>query len=566
MAMATKLVRDQQESENPRPPDSESSRRRRFLPWWALLGVVAVVAGFACDVFGGVETTDESWFLYVLHRVDLGQVLYRDVWVPVFPLAIWVGAAFTKVFGDHIFVLMAVDTLIFAGAVIACVSVARRIAPKSDHAALVLAVMLGWAAPGVIGPGSLYTALAYALLAATLAITLAWIDSGADAHTRRLPLLLVAAALAGLAFSSKQTIGGLALLALMATVVCSGEWRRIGPVLTTLAAVVGVFAGTVLATLIPVAVSGGLAALVRDTLTSSGARAPVGMGSAYYVASIKLLVPLLLHASPLSSWLYPATTLCAYAVPLVVIPLFLCALAVKRDIHGAVIGIFSLAALAGAIPRADYPHFIAALPFFMLALIFAWETLRPYMAPIVRAVLVVLIVIVVGARLGSIVAPPLRRHAFVVSESAHFQGAPILPEADKAARSATAELRSAPQRTVYILSFHAGFLYLASGREDVTPYDYPDITALGPSAQDFVIEAVRSGRIQAIWFDPLVLQYTGWKSSHLVAYVLTSMRPASANTPWGQLYVPSTSAQTSSAVPTSASFSESTDTSQETRY
>lgn len=151
--MASETARDRDDGGGPRPSGRGPLRFRTFVPWWALLGVVAVATGFALDIVNGVTAADEAWFLYVLHRVDVGQVLYRDVWVPVFPLAIWTGAAFTKVFGDHIFVLKALDSLVFAGTVIACVAVARRIAPKYDYAALVLAVMLGWAAPGVVGPG-----------------------------------------------------------------------------------------------------------------------------------------------------------------------------------------------------------------------------------------------------------------------------------------------------------------------------------------------------------------------------------------------------------------------------
>ncbi len=535
--MVAELAQDQERITEPSGP--ERRRLHALMPWWALTGVLSVLLGFARAVTVGIQTTDETWFLYVLHRVNLGEVLYRDVWVPVFPLAIWLGAAFMRVFGDHIFALKAADTLVFAVTLIACVSVIRRIAPRHAHATFLLAVMLAWAAPGVVGPGSLYTALSYSLLAVTLAVTLAWMDLGGGSPTRRPFLLLAAGVMAGLSFSAKQSIGGLALLALIATVVfCSERGLRARTVLGRCATAVAAFTGAILATIVPVALSGGLPALLRDALLTSSLRSSPAVGVVQYRQGLEQFTyesVRILHGLTFSTDLL--TRQAAFALPLVVVPLFLWSLWVRRETRLAVVGVFCLAAMAGSIPRADAPHYVAVLPFLALMLVISWETARPRGAPWVRNVLLAIVLIMVGARLGSIAVGSVRQHNLVASDLPHFTGALITRADKKAADAAVAQLRAGPQR-VYIVSFRAGLLYLASGREDVTPYDYPDTVALGLAAEADVIDEIGSGRIQAVWLDPLVIKSPGWSSSRLFSYLHTSMRPVGATTVWGQLYVP----------------------------
>ena len=328
-------------------------------------------------------------------------------------------------------------------------------------------------------------------------------------------------------------------MALLATVLLT-DGREIKRALRDAAAAAAVFAGVVLATVVPVAVSGGLPALAHDALPSAGTAGYQGSGASQYIYTLRVLAHIVLLRVPsptVASWVSAVTVLAVFILPLLALPLFVWALALKRDMRGVVIGLFTLAALAGALPRADYPHFVAVLPFLVLALVFAWHALRPYMSPALRVALAALVVVVVGARVGSMVLDASRPGDFAMSRLAHFQGAPITFKAERYARSVTGELRAAP-RNVYILSLHAGLLYLASGREDPTPYDYPDANGLDAKAQAGVIEAVRSGRIRAIWLDPMVLGFPGWKRSRLIAYIRSAMRPAGTPMAWGQLYTP----------------------------
>jgi hypothetical protein len=461
------------------------------------------------------------------------------VWVPVFPLAVWLGQAFTSVFGNHVFVLKMVDTLCFTGTAIACVAVARRIAPNSRYAVLILAVMLGWTGPGVIGPGSIYTALAYALTAATLAVILAWVDSGADIRSRSISLLATAAATAGLAFSAKQTIGILAVGAFVATVLVIGGRRGFRRAIGLAFGAGAVSVLVAASTMIPAALSGGLPALLRDTVSSGGSSSYLSMASVPYLTGLVQFLQQLL--APISlGWVGSVTMLGAFIVPIVVVPFFIWALTRNKDARLWVVGIFCVAALAGTYPRADYPHFIAALPFLLLAGIVAWEVLKQYLTDSVIAVAMVLVIVVTGARLTAVVLAPFGTgdYAIVSSRLADFQGSLFTVEEERSADEAVGTLTAASQKHIFILSLRAGLLYLASGREDPTAYDYPDLYGFGSFEQDDVINAVEDGRIEAIWFDSHVLEYLGWEDSRIMAYVRHAMRPYGYATPWGQLYLP----------------------------
>lgn len=537
--MAAANASDEQKSPTAAPPGAGIAHIVSRVPWWVSIGILALLLGFVRSVLSGVGTADEAWFLYVLHRVNMGQVLYRDVWVPVFPLAVWLGQAFTLLFGDHVFVLKMADTLCFAVTAVACVAVARRVAPQSRYGILILAVMLGWTGAGVIGPGSIYTALGYALIAVTMALGMRWIDSGSDHRERTLWPLAAAAVATGLAFSSKQTIGLLAIAALVCTIMVVGGRKGFRRALVLSIASVFVFALVVAATMVPAALSGALPALLRDTVSSSGSASYLSMASVPYITGLVQFLQQLL--APISlGWIATVTLLGVFLVPLVVVPFFIWALTRNRDARVWALGIFCAAALGGTYPRADYPHFIAALPFLLLAGIVVWERLRPNLTDSVIAVAMVLVIVVTGARLTSVVLAPFGNgdYGFVASRLSSFQGALLTVADDRAAGEAVKFLSAATQKNIFILSLRAGLLYQATGREDPTAYDYPDLYGFGSFEQDDVINAVEDGRIEAIWFDSHVLEYLGWEDSRICAYVRHAMRPYGYETPWGQLYIP----------------------------
>ena len=519
--------------DEPLPPLAAA---RSAVPWWVRLGVVGFVSGYVLDVFGGVFQADEAWFLYVLHRLQTGEVLFRDVWYLTFPLAVWVGSAFTRLFGTEVLVLKAVSTLCFTGTLLGCAAVARRLGATSDNRFVILAGMLAFAPPGIIGPGSLYTPMAFALLAATFAATLAWLDSGDDVETRQTGVLLFAAVLAGLTFSAKQDIGGYALIALTVMVV-TAERASARRVVSRLAACWAVYTATVAVIVLPVVLTGSFGQLVTDAIiskTSYLTTAPLA-----YVGGLQWL-----HAAvfnPRSIWsVGDALRASAYILPLVALPLLLLAWVRARDArHGAVVA-FTFAAMAGTFPRTDYGHLMGALPFVMMALIVGWHDIRPRLAPVLRTVLVVVTVGVVLLRLGFAVAELPHRYAgdpmVLGGGLPHFAYAPFRTSEVRDARLSAEALRSgAATRTVLVLSPRAGFLYLASGVKDPTRFDYPLTSVIPPAGQTLVTGMLDRGEIDAIWFDRLTYQIPGQTPLVIRDYMWRELH-AGPEYPWGRLY------------------------------
>lgn len=491
------------------------------------------------SVAGGAQTADEAWFLYVLHRVGAGAVLYRDVWAPMFPLSVGLATSFTRVFGDHVFVLKAVDSLVFAAMAVAAGSIARRFQPRPSTAYLLLIPLLAWAAPGMVGPGSLYTALSYALLLGTCAVTLAWLDARSVPGGRAKRLLLVAAVLCGLAVSAKQTVGALALGSLLAVVVAV-EWRRgTARVLSSALAVCAAAVAAVMATVLPVVLNGGLPAFFQDTLPSAGNVSSFAAGAVPYSSGLLDLARQVGQASSLGRvhWALQVSTSGAYLLPLVALPLMCWGVLRRKDEPGLALAAFVLPGFAAVLVRADFPHFAAAVPLVLLAGLYGWIATRPPARAWLRALALGFAVALAVTRLAALAADPVRDASgrLVQSGLPHYQAALLRRVDEVPAAEAVKELRASPGRSVFILSVRAGFLYLASGRESPTPYDYPD--GMTPSAQGGVIRAIERGRIDAVWIDPWVVDRARGRTASLVDYVTDRMRPIGVVTRWGRLYV-----------------------------
>jgi hypothetical protein len=502
---------------------------------WAAFGTAAFVSGFLLDLFAGVNAADETWFLYVMHRITSGSALYRDVWYPAFPLAAWVGAVFTQLLGSEVLVLKAVTTLCFTATFLAVAVTARRFGAKPLHLALILAAMLGFAPPGYVGPGSLYSPLSFALLAATLAAVVTWLDSE-DAEGRRAPfMLMLAACSAGLSFSAKQNIGVYAAVALAAVVILA-EPRKPRRVAALLARAAGVFAATVGITLIPVVVSGNLPALLSDTLTTQGTY--VRYAAIGYLAGLQSVYRYAM-LSP-SFWSVGGLLrIATYAAPLAALPLLVLAWARQRDVRYGAVFAFTLAAIAGIFPRADSGHVAAALPFVLLALTVAWCAPRARLAPALRTAGAALAVALVLARLAFAVAELPHRYAtdpLVFGTAPHFVGAAFTSsELQGLEVSAEAVRTESGSGGVFIVSPRAGYLYLATGLEDPTRYDFPNTSALPTTAEDALVAELRSKPEEGVWFDPFLLRLAGLTPPRLYYYINHELLPGPVQ-PWGRMY------------------------------
>jgi hypothetical protein len=469
--------------------------------------------GLYTSITSGMITNDESWFLQVAHRVASGEVLYRDVFFGVTPLSAYLTAGLVRLFGVEILVVRGLMAACWAATALLTIRVARQLQLGLAIQVLLVMALLALVPSWLPGVGSPYTPLAYVFLLSTLSAVLSWrehVHSGLDRSSgKSTRSILFAGAWAGLAFASKQSIGLLAAVALWVAVLAA--LREFGFTARHLVSA-GLASWSVLLVvallpLVPVLASGGAEKFLEYSLLNR--LAYIRAASISYVDGLQEMVRLLLHPKMPRDILYGYWYL-QFLLPLAAFTtLTLSWLRSSRPdrILTGILIIFSTAAFAGAFPRADLPHVAPTVPLLLLAL--AWSSGR-LLAPGSRQARVAafgLAAILLGVGAIALFVRPLRwiaQGSHTVSTIPHLRGILVAPESIAwLAGDSQALQRIAGDQSVFFLTPSASLLYLAFGRVNPTPYDYPLTTAFGFHGQDKVIEAIKGGEIPWVCLTPL---------------------------------------------------------------
>jgi hypothetical protein len=319
---------------------------------------------------------------------------------------------------------------------------------------------------------------------------------------------VAAGCVAGLAFASKQNVGGLALLALIAVLVV-GEPVRVG-VRHALAATAS-FAVVAGATVSAMVASGGF----QNALDSLG----LGKGAYLELGAVPyhdVLVKQLAAIFTADAWVDAVTgrgrDLLNFATPKTLLPVVTGALLVAawfawarrgprpRHVDVALLTItsFALAGFLAAYPRYDPAHLAYIGGVLVVACAVALTFVSPALGPTVRALL--LATALVSAAL--VVYGPL--HAWNAGSRVpvglpHFASIWTSPDDQARASASARELqRALPGRRVFIVSGSASFYYLAAGLENPTRFDYPASTTVGPDDVTSIVRAVTHGSVAAV--------------------------------------------------------------------
>jgi hypothetical protein len=478
-----------------------SPRARGPAAWarWAAAGAAAFTLALAYSAASGFGRADESWFLRVVDRVLAGEVLYRDVFLGVTPLSVFLVAPLAALFGTEVLVVKAAVALCVAATAVIGAGICRQLGAGWRPAAAFAASVFVYVMPGLTRLGSPYSGLALALLLACLACTLRWLrDEGAAVGWRA---LAAAGAAAGLCFTAKQNVGVYAMAALVVAVFAASRGAGPREVLRRLALVAGAFAGAVLLVIAPVAASGGLEALVDYGFTGKGAylragRIPYGAGMG------ELLSVLADPPRRLSSrFIFQHQ----FALPFVAFPVMLAAwwrVEPQLRLRSAVLLLFAGAGFLGVFPRASESHLSLGNPLLLLGLVHGWGQLRGPAARLSGMCAAAW----VGLLLAVTLAMPLRAVAsgrLVVSRLPHFRGVMVGPGLAPRSLSRARELKlAATDGEIFLLSAEAGFYYLVTGLKNPTPYDYPMVTTFGTAGEARVEAMLRGGRIRTACVDP----------------------------------------------------------------
>ena len=449
---------------------------RRTVPWPWLGGLAAIT--FALTRGVAIDRGDESWFLWVGHRMASGDVLYRDVYSVTTPLAHWVTMVALRITGTQLLTVRALSVACF----VASAEAARRLVARTGVGAFGQCLLIG-ALFATASPVANFVAF-YSGLAVALGMA-AWVVA-ADGERRSPGRQWLAGGLVGASFLSKPNVGGLVLLAVLVVVVARVPVPEPGVRRRECARVVGCFALVVAAGFLIVAATGGARGFVDDVVLNKGAYLRLRVS---YLGQVTNAVRTLFGRGNLSA-LARLRDLLAF-VPIVAAVVVL-ALVRARGLRRAAAGplAFVVAGLLTLVPRPTTTHIAAAVPFVLTGVVLAWRGVgaRGVAAPWVRWVAAAAVVVVVA-----VVAVPAATTAVRGGATLpRFAGIPLRRARTRTLGHDLARLRTETGGSVFIVSPNAGFAYLAGRLDDPTPFDVPERSDFGPHDEQTAIAAVRA--------------------------------------------------------------------------
>jgi hypothetical protein len=502
---------------------------KTFFSLTVLAILTVAILGYFASAVSFDPIPDESWMVLVTSRLAAGEQLYQDIFCGVTPLSFQLQGVLQSAFGASIAVLRAINYALFAATLFALLAAGIALRFSRIQFAVLLCAAVVWAAPV---PSSVYSAWAvlFSLMALYCALRLVQTPF-------RLGWGAAAGLCAGLAFSSKQNIGLLCLAALLAGLFGARPrkaWRAVPAVMT-------LFLLAAVLPLLPTLLSGAFPGFFRMGFSNK----------TVYLQTAGLPYLNYVHLTPFALWqhfgLLGGTLLWSRFLLYLAPAAALASLGLGRKLlapHRAALRlqlVFAAAAVAFVYPRPDAEHILLCAPFLALVLV----SLLP--VALTRAAAQRLLAIPVAAAAilqfyswcGQL-QNPLPASTPSIPAFASLRLSPAFAARAAAAASLASGTR---QSRVLILDPQAATLYLASGLENPTLYDYPLRSAFGPKGQQEVIDQIRSGLIPAV-----CLSDSSWEGSavwrpfppeELIAFVHSRMTPAE-DAGICRIYLPST--------------------------
>ena len=461
----------------------------------AVVGVTVFAISLARSLAGGFGLTDEGWFLQIVNRLRSGDVLYRDVYVGVMPLSVYVTTALSWLTGVEILAVKIVTNAAFALTVVVADRLVRRAGATSAWAWALVGALLILGRPYANPP---YTPLSMTLFMATLAITLDLVGWGSPACPSRRNAAVeywLTGVCAGLSFMAKQNVGLLALAAALVGVLLAATDRRRALLHDGL--VVTGFASAALLTLVPVILGGGLPGLWDYTLAGKGSY--VRLGGVAYTESLSRLIG---QARRLPA---PAAVMELAHGLVLIIPISVALAGAWRwrriDSANRVLVVFAAAAVATAFPRWDRFHMAYAVPVLLLTLValFGRAPLSGGLARSAGRSSWLAAAALFGLAAVDPVMAIVGTDAMHSSRLPHFRGPMIAADTERRlAASTRAMIDAAEGPSMFVLGTDAGFWYLATGLRNPTPFDIPAKTSVGRTGTESLLGRLSSGRLTPV--------------------------------------------------------------------
>jgi hypothetical protein len=469
--------------------------------------------GMYTGLTSGKITNDEAWFLQVMRRLAGGEVLYKDIFFNVPPLSAYLTSSLVNIFGAELLLIKVLTSGCFTVTGLLILLILQKLGLGKTCRAMVLLAYLAYTPSWLPAVGSLYTPLAYMLLLLTFLMILTWFPIGIgtleSTDRKGRGRLLVLGILCGLTFTTKQNIGVYVFLGVSLWVMTSLGTIRQRPrdlLITTLPILIG-FVGISLLILIPTVMTGGFERFLEYGFLNRANYIRTAQIS--YASQVTRLWRLIDNLSDWNDLLQTYWQTQFLLPPLAFGVLFVAWIRSKSHLRhtSTLLFLFNTVSFTGAFPRIDLPHILPTLPITLISIAWGLPQFRTVIKPRLVSLVYSLCILWLSLGVIALIMRPIRwiaRDTHTFSSLPHFR-AQLLPKTVLQNYEAVADTihtttRGAP---LFFLTPSASTLYLLTDRPNLTPYDYPLVTAFGSDGQEQVIKQVQNGEINWVCFSSL---------------------------------------------------------------
>jgi hypothetical protein len=471
-------------------------------------GVAFFLISFFFSFCWGWDLADDSWLLQVANRLVNGDALYRQIYLHVTPLSVYLLALPTAVVGPEILTLKIEVSLVFAAIVLVTCRLNQQLGSTRRYSPILLLALFAFASPARMALISYYSQVANFFLVAAFSGWLSWRATG-DKRA-----LYVVGALLGACFAAKQNTGAFGVAALILSELARGfvNRERITSPVANLSRSAAAFVVVALVLFAPVIITGGFADMVDQGLTGHGTY--LTYGGVWFMKPIYSLRAIAPNPISIDALRFINAAL-PYLLPFALAPLFLILFVheeVERRALLIAVAAFSAAAFAIVYPRADQHHMVFAIPMLCIAAAYCWRRLAPFYSPAAARTVRVASFAVAGGIMAFMTVGAIERTrptVGVISDIPHFRGLVIPRYLHVPLAGNVSKLGAFPRDgKTFLLGAHASMYYIAGDMKNPTKYDYPTIVSLRPSGTREVMEMIRDGRVERVCFtagdDPIL--------------------------------------------------------------
>lgn len=441
---------------------------------YLIAGTIVFLIGLYFCLFQEVNRDDETWFLQVVNRVLQGEVLYRDVYLGVFPLSVYTTALFCWPFGAELVIARGVLALYFTvGVLLACAILKELKVTSRFSLCFIFSFFVfshfqsSWGYSGYNGLAKVFF-LACFLYALKGKLSIAGICSG-------------------LCFCAKQNVGLIAFFVLLAISAAAIVKKQL--------------------TIKEGIKKAGYASLAFSLVVAICFFAVFLQGGHTQLIDYAFLNKTrYLHADHTPYFLIPSNwdsyTLFIFAFPVLFILAFLISfphLKKEKGMEPFIVLLFFAGSLLNLFPRADNPQKMTFIPFALITLCYLCNKIAHFekAVKVFGCWVVLFFTLLLSSQFKEFMDQPRK-----TAKITHFHRIYLKPSEYLHWKSLKENfLAQHNGDPIFFLSTHCGFYYLLFDIHNPTPYDYPIHPALGCRGEEEIVQKIASRHIAKVYMD-----------------------------------------------------------------